>query len=153
MRALLAVPVLAAGLLVPIPTYAAAPTCLGLAPTIVGTAGEDVVGTEGPDVVIATQMHPAAVASLAMRAHGLRAPAIGVLTDFGVHDFWIHPGIDRYCVATDAMAAALADAGVARSAVTIGGIPLMRGFRFPPAPAQARRALQVRSPQVYARRW
>jgi UDP-N-acetylglucosamine:LPS N-acetylglucosamine transferase len=39
------------------------------------------------------------------------------------------------------MAAALADAGVARSAVTVGGIPLMRGFRFPPAPAQARRAL------------
>jgi UDP-N-acetylglucosamine:LPS N-acetylglucosamine transferase len=94
-----------------------------------------------PDVVIATQMHPAALASLAMRAHGLRAPAIGVLTDFGVHDFWVHPGIGHYCVATEAMASALGDAGVEKSAVTVSGIPLMPGFRDPPPAAEARRAL------------
>lgn len=94
-----------------------------------------------PDVVVATQMHPAAFASFAMRAESLRAPTIAVLTDFGVHDFWIHPGIDRYCVATDAMAAALEDAGVARGAVTVSGIPLMPGFRDPPPPAAARRVL------------
>ncbi len=95
----------------------------------------------GPDAVIATQMHPGAVVSLAKHANAFHTPAIGVLTDFGVHDFWIHPGIDRYCVATDAMAAALVDAGVERGAVIVSGIPLMPGFRDPPPPAHARRTL------------
>ena len=58
----------------------------------------------GPDVVIATQMGPAALLSFVKKRDGLNVPLIGVLTDFGVHDLWIQPGIDRYCVAHDSIA-------------------------------------------------
>lgn len=53
MRTLIALPLLLVGVAVPASAHSSATTCLGLAPTIVGSPGDDLVGTEGPDVVIA----------------------------------------------------------------------------------------------------
>lgn len=91
----------------------------------------------GPDVVIATQMGPAALLSLVKKRRGSNTPLIGVLTDFGVHDFWIQPGIDCYCVAHDSIAG-LRDVAIGRSRMSVTGIPLMPGFRDPPSVRQAR---------------
>ena len=44
-------------------------------------------------------MIPAAMASYLKQRGKAEASMIGVLTDFGVHDFWRQKGIDRYCVA------------------------------------------------------
>ena len=52
MRSFLAVPLLVAGLVVPGAADAAADTCLGMPATIVGSPSDNVVGTEGPDVVV-----------------------------------------------------------------------------------------------------
>ena len=41
-----------------------------------------------PDVIISTQMIPAAMASYLKQRRKVTAPLIGVMTDFGVHDFW-----------------------------------------------------------------
>jgi UDP-N-acetylglucosamine:LPS N-acetylglucosamine transferase len=97
-----------------------------------------------PDVVIATQMGPAALLSFVKRRFGLNTPLIGVLTDFGVHDFWIQPGIDRYCVAHDAIAG-LRGVAIERSRISVTGIPLMPGFRNPPDVRQARLQLGLGS--------
>ncbi len=91
----------------------------------------------GPDVVIATQMGPAALLSFLKKRRHLNAALIGVLTDFGVHDLWIQPGIDRYCVAHDSMADS-AGVAIGRSRMSVTGIPLMPGFRNPPSVRQAR---------------
>lgn len=91
----------------------------------------------GPDVVIATQMHPAALLSLVKKRRGLTTPLIGVLTDFGMHDFWIQPGIDCYCVAHDSIAS-LPGVAIERSRMSVTGMPLMPGFQNPPSPRQAR---------------
>jgi processive 1,2-diacylglycerol beta-glucosyltransferase len=53
-----------------------------------------------------------------------------VLTDFGVHDFWRQPGIDRYCVAHPSMASTFS-ASQREEAVFATGVPLMPGFSAP----------------------
>jgi len=90
-----------------------------------------------PDVVIATQMAPAALLSFVKERRGVSAPLIGVLTDFGVHDLWIQAGIDCYCVAHDSIAES-SEAAIERSRMSVTGIPLMPGFRSPPGVKHAR---------------
>ncbi|WP_205617493.1 MGDG synthase family glycosyltransferase [Pelomicrobium methylotrophicum] len=95
-----------------------------------------------PDVVVATQMIPAALLSFVKIRRGLALPAVGVLTDFGMHDFWLQPGIDCHCVAHESIAGAGNASGeVARVSAT--GIPLMPGFRNPPDVREARSRLRL----------
>jgi UDP-N-acetylglucosamine:LPS N-acetylglucosamine transferase len=98
------------------------------------------VSAFGPHAIVATQMNPAALLSSARRRGAINIPTIGVPTDFGVHDFWIQPGIDHYCLAHESVAAQYRPAiGPDRTAVT--GIPLMPGFRQPPSMQEARQTL------------
>lgn len=93
-----------------------------------------------PDVIVATQMHPAAILSRA-RKRGIRelAPLVAVLTDYGVHDIWIQPGTDCYCVATSEMAQSLRARCAIDQSIHVTGIPLMSGFRRLPSQQQARK--------------
>jgi processive 1,2-diacylglycerol beta-glucosyltransferase len=91
-----------------------------------------------PDVIVATQMCPAALLAAARSRYGLQIPILGVLTDFGVHDFWVQSGIDRYCVAHPSVANL---ESLEPERVIVTGIPLMPGFRAPPTQEEARRAL------------
>lgn len=91
-----------------------------------------------PDVVVATQMVPAALLSAVKLRRGITVPCIGVPTDYGVHDFWIQPGTDAFCVAHAEIP------GLARAravAVSVTGVPLMPGFARPPEPMLARSEL------------
>jgi processive 1,2-diacylglycerol beta-glucosyltransferase len=94
----------------------------------------------GPDAVVSTQMMPAGILAAA-RSTGSSPPAIGVLTDYGVHDFWLEARMDRYFVATEEMAEQLRRHGVHDVLVT--GIPLEEGFREPPPRDEARARLQI----------
>jgi UDP-N-acetylglucosamine:LPS N-acetylglucosamine transferase len=95
----------------------------------------------GPDVIVATQMNPAALLSSARVHRGLDVPTIGVPSDFGVHDFWVQPGIDCYCVAHESIAEASAPR-VGAQRIVATGMPLMPGFCDPLSMQQARRELQ-----------
>jgi UDP-N-acetylglucosamine:LPS N-acetylglucosamine transferase len=96
-----------------------------------------------PDVVIATQMVPAALVSALKQSsrRWRRLPLIGVLTDFGAHDYWSQPGIDLYCLPHEDVltasqrARSLARFGAQRVAT---GVPLMPAFEQPPSQAVAR---------------
>lgn len=90
-----------------------------------------------PDVIVATQMLPAALLSFLKQRGTLDTPTIGVLTDFGVHDFWIQPGIDRYCVAHESLAG-LPHPRIDPARVRVTGIPLMPGFWRPPSSEESR---------------
>ncbi len=96
-----------------------------------------------PDVVIATQMVPAALVSAlkqsSRRWRGL--PLIGVLTDFGAHDYWSQPGVDLYCLPhEDVMTVSARSRSLARfgARVSATGVPLMPGFEQPSTQAMAR---------------
>jgi UDP-N-acetylglucosamine:LPS N-acetylglucosamine transferase len=93
-----------------------------------------------PDVIISTQMIPAAMASYLKQRGKVEASMIGVLTDFGVHDFYRQPGIDRYCIAHESILGA--DEST-RTRAVVTGVPLMPHFAMPLSQAEARRELQI----------
>jgi processive 1,2-diacylglycerol beta-glucosyltransferase len=99
----------------------------------------------GPDAIVATQMVPAALFS-ALKKSSRRwrsVPMVGVLTDFGAHDYWAQPGIDRYCVPHETLAGPplVPEGAQATDRVVVTGVPLMPGFEALPERAEARRAL------------
>ncbi len=95
-----------------------------------------------PDALIATQMLPATLLSY-IRDNGelVEVPSFGVLTDYGVHDFWARSGLDWLCVPHPDLAEVLAEREAVGSRVVTTGMPLMPEFAEPPEPAAARRAL------------
>ena len=93
-----------------------------------------------PQVIISTQMIPAAMASYLKQQGKVDASMIGVMTDFGVHDFWKQKGIDRYCVAHESI---IEDVGHAHARGIATGVPLMPDFAWPLSQAEARRELRL----------
>jgi processive 1,2-diacylglycerol beta-glucosyltransferase len=96
-----------------------------------------------PDIIIATQVYLAALMNVVKRRGDFRkTPMLGVLTDYGVHEFWVQFGTaGAYCVATESIAEKLRARGVARECVHATGIPLMPDFNHPPSQADARQRL------------
>ena len=101
---------------------------------------ESVVTQFAPDAVISTQMIPAAIISSLRRRRRVNVPQLGVLTDYGLHDFWRQPGVDRYCIAHDSLMPA-PDADADSGKMTATGVPLMPAFAFPLSQEDARRQL------------
>lgn len=93
-----------------------------------------------PDVIICTQMIPAAMTSYLKERGKVQASMIGVITDFGVHDFWKQRGVDRYCVAHESILES--DTATPPRAV-VTGVPLMPDFAFPLSQSEARRKLNL----------
>lgn len=92
-----------------------------------------------PDVVVSTQMIPAALVSAVKYSGRVAVPSIAVPTDFGVHDFWRQPGTDLYCVGHERITDL--PAGVDDSKVRVTGFPLMPEFSQPLEGGEARRCL------------
>ena len=66
------------------------------------------------------------------KINGKRLPPLWVqVTDFDVHALWVHPHVDRYCVANEEVAFRLADRGVPREKISVTGIPVMPQFSAP----------------------
>jgi len=81
-----------------------------------------------PDAILCTHFLPAELLSRA-RARKRKTPPLWVqVTDFDVHALWVHPHVDRYCVASDEVAFRLADRGVPREKISVTGIPVMPQF-------------------------
>lgn len=97
------------------------------------------IAESGPDVIVATQVNIAALAAHLRRSGGITAPLLGVVTDYGIHDFWLQRGIDTYFVADGSLAGRLA--GATHRDVRASGIPLMPGFAYPPSARKARELL------------
>jgi processive 1,2-diacylglycerol beta-glucosyltransferase len=84
-----------------------------------------------PDAILCTHFLPAELLSR-QKAKGRGLPPLWVqVTDFDVHALWVHPHVDRYCVANEEVAFRLADRGVPREKITVTGIPVMPAFSTP----------------------
>jgi processive 1,2-diacylglycerol beta-glucosyltransferase len=84
-----------------------------------------------PHAILCTHFLPAELLSRA-RATGRKLPPLWVqVTDFDVHALWVHPHVDRYCVASDEVAFRLADRGVPPDRISVTGIPVMPQFSTP----------------------
>lgn len=83
--------------------------------------------SERPDAVIHT--FPLMAMPAMKERIGLQIPSCSVVTDFDLHQRWVHPNIDRYYVPTEDMKRELISLGIQGSRICVSGIPLKRGFR------------------------
>jgi processive 1,2-diacylglycerol beta-glucosyltransferase len=83
---------------------------------------------ERPDVVVCTHAFPCGAMAEYQRMFADAPPVVGIVTDFAVHAFWIHPGIDGYIVATEAMRDTMVARGVSPDRIVAAGIPVRPEF-------------------------
>jgi UDP-N-acetylglucosamine:LPS N-acetylglucosamine transferase len=96
-----------------------------------------------PDVIIATQVYLSALMNVVKRRGDFKnVPMLCVMTDYGIHEFWVQFGTRGiYCVATESIAENLQSRDVPDERVHVTGIPLMPEFKNPPSQSAARQAL------------
>lgn len=95
-----------------------------------------------PEVVVATQMYPAALMANLKKKMGFRhIRSVGVITDYGLHTAWVRPQTDFYCVPCEEIVDELVDEGVSSSRIRVTGIPLMPHFQHTIDEQTARRQL------------
>lgn len=96
-----------------------------------------------PDVIVCTHFLPAELLSRRI-THGKPTPPVWVLvTDFDIHGLWLQPHMQGYFVASDEVAARLAERGVARERIHVTGIAIMPQFSTAPARAEAAAELGI----------
>ena len=92
----------------------------------------DEIQAYAPDVIICTHFLPAELLGDASLQKRLHCPLWVVVTDFDLHQMWIHPGVTGYFVANEEIAYRLHDAGIPESQIVVTGIPVMPAFAAPP---------------------
>ncbi len=80
------------------------------------------------DFIICTHFLPSEIAAYLKRAGRLRPKLVTVITDFGVHPFWIADITDMYIVASDFSKEQLILQGVKESKIKVLGIPIDTKF-------------------------
>ncbi len=115
-------------------------------------AGMDRIGATGllrhlererPDAVV--HLHPTPAGAMAwLRARGVTAVPHGIVfTDFAAHPQWIHAGLERYFVPTEAVRAGVVAHGISPGRVVTSGLPVDPAFMIPPERLALRAALGV----------
>ena len=97
-----------------------------------------------PDLIIHT--HFLAPAILGVTSHIDVAEAV-VVTDYGAHQLWLQPNVDRYFVATEEMRVHLESAGVDGERICVSGIPIDEKFNQLEARGEARASLNITQDQ------
>lgn len=83
---------------------------------------------EKPDVLISTHFLASEVVSYAKIKFNLKIRLMTVITDFGVHNFWIAPQTDVYCCAGEQTRRILISKGINDKNIAVTGIPLHPNF-------------------------
>ena len=92
----------------------------------------DEIQSYAPDAIICTHFLPAELLADASLQKRLHCPLWVVVTDFDLHQMWIHSGVTGYFVANDEIAYRLHSAGIPESRIAVTGIPVMPEFATPP---------------------
>lgn len=81
-----------------------------------------------PDALIFTHPFPAGAADSLKKSGDLTIPLLGVITDFDIHQLWIDPHLDGFCVATEELKAMLAGYSISSKKIHVTGIPVRKAF-------------------------
>lgn len=81
-----------------------------------------------PDAVITTHFFPAEIVSYLRERQELKARFFCVITDFGLHPFWVVRNCDGYFVACEHTAEELQRAYILKDAIKVFGIPIKEAF-------------------------
>ncbi|PKK40447.1 putative 1,2-diacylglycerol 3-glucosyltransferase [Clostridiaceae bacterium JG1575] len=80
------------------------------------------------DILVATHPFTAHVLSLLLEEEAIDSPCLTIMTDYGAHALWVHPHIDNYVVAHEAMIPELMERGRSRDSILPLGIPVKSSF-------------------------
>lgn len=94
-----------------------------------------------PDLIVCVHAAPLGFIVDARAKGAFSAPIAGVLTDFGVHGYWLNPKADRYFVASEDAKTTVERHRVDARVVHATGIPIHPDFAQPVDRAERRRAL------------
>jgi processive 1,2-diacylglycerol beta-glucosyltransferase len=94
----------------------------------------DFLVAERPDLVVST--FPMQAMAESRRKYGSRVPSFTVMTDFDLHQRWIHPETDKFYVATRDLKREITALGIPQDHIRVTGIPLKRVFVEPPQTAE-----------------
>ncbi|MGA2775506.1 MAG: glycosyltransferase [Candidatus Omnitrophota bacterium] len=83
---------------------------------------------ENPDYIISTHFLPSEIATVLKNRKIITSKLVTVITDFGVHPFWINNGTDLYVVASGVTKQDLVSEGVSEERIKESGIPVKVGF-------------------------
>ena len=83
---------------------------------------------ENPDFIISTHFLPSEIICLLKNRQKIKSKLITVITDFGVHPYWISKGTDIYVVASGLTKERLIREGIAQDAIKVFGIPVEAKF-------------------------
>ncbi len=81
-----------------------------------------------PDAIVCTHFLPAEVLGTAVANGELDVPVWVQVTDFDLHQMWVHDGVTGYFVANEELAWRLQALGVPPGRAVVNGIPVMPGF-------------------------
>ena len=98
-----------------------------------------------PDVIISTHAFPTGMLSVFKARIPVKVPVAAVVTDYHVHTFWIHHGIDRYFIPAPDLAYHLLESDIAPEKIKGTGIPIRAQFGSAIDPEEARRELGLNS--------
>ncbi|AVX21495.1 MULTISPECIES: glycosyltransferase [Carboxydocella] len=91
-----------------------------------------------PDLIIATHAFPCGIFSVLKEEEKLDIPLIGIITDYTIHPFWLHPRVDHYVIPSPQLLKVMQKNGFTGERVWPLGIPLRQQF------ARQRNKLQLR---------
>lgn len=95
-----------------------------------------------PSAIVTTHGLAANLAAWATRKHDLsHIPVSAIATDYGLHGFWPHRGVDLFCVADESEREELLRRGTPDSDIRVTGIPVRPQFAQPIDVAAARERL------------
>jgi len=83
---------------------------------------------KNPDVIISTHFLPSNIAALLKRHRKIKSKLVTVITDFGVHPYWISKHTDLYVVASDFTKERLIKEGVSSEIIKVFGLPFHPRF-------------------------
>ncbi len=84
--------------------------------------------SEQPDIIISTHFLPPEIAGYLKKNHKIKSKLVTVITDFGVHPFWITQETDIYIAATTFTKEQLIQNGIGADKIKTLGIPIGEKF-------------------------
>ncbi len=82
-----------------------------------------------PDIILATHPITSQMVNLLRKKHNVKTPSMVIMTDYGTHTMWVHPGIDYYVVAHEDMIPELTELGRSQASILPLGIPVRSSFK------------------------
>ena len=81
-----------------------------------------------PDIIVCTQAFPCVAIAEYKRQCQKDIPVVGVVTDYGIHSYWVDPDINLYMVPNIASRERLQGLGVVEDRIEVKGIPVSPRF-------------------------